>query len=356
MAEEPLVWTEARDQEVLIDAKDLRRLSTNLYQAVGVPAGDAELMADLQVETDLRGVHSHGTRALPRYVNQIRTGNTNAKPEIRVEKEGPSYAVVEGDHCMGHLASVRAMQLVIQKASQTGVAIATAINSRHFGPAACYATMALEHGMVGFSVSSSSRGLAPFGGTDRLLGNHPVAWAIPAGEERPLVLDMATGVSAWGRVGTKRMYGQKLTMDWVLDKDGKPTDDPAEGYALLPFGGVKASGFTLVMDVLSGVLPFGISTITRGSEYDGQKMASHFFQAISIEHFTPLDEFKADVDQMIRMVRESRRKEEVDRIYLPGEIEWLKKEAWQNTGIPLHHQHVGSLEKTAKDLGVPIPW
>ncbi|MCZ6632533.1 MAG: Ldh family oxidoreductase [bacterium] len=357
---EHVLRLEPTEDEVVIQVEDLHRLARRLYGGAGVPEGDAELMADLQVETDVRGVHSHGTRALPGYIRRILGGHTNPKPEVRVIKEGPSYAMVDGDGCMGHLASVRAMQKAIGKANETGVGIASVIHSRHYGAAACYATMPLEHGMIGFAVSSSSKGVAPFGGTERVMGNHGLAHAVPAGEEYPLVLDMASGVSAWGRVGTMRMYGKKLHMDWVLDEDGNPTDDPHQAHVLLPAGGSngpKGSAYNLLMDVLSGILPMGLATVNRvGEEFAGQQNASQFFQAIKVDNFIPLEEFTAEMDRMIQTVRNSRRKDGVDRIYLPGEMEWLKKEAWSKSGIPMHKRHVGSLEDMADELGVEVPW
>jgi LDH2 family malate/lactate/ureidoglycolate dehydrogenase len=351
-----VVPTEASEQESLIQVGDLKKTTRALYEAAGVPKADAELMADLQVETDVRGVHSHGTRQVPGYLKRLQSGQTNPKPEVRVTREGPAWATVDGDGCLGHLASYRAMQLAIGKANELGIAATTVVHSRHFGAAACYATMALEHDMIGFCVSSSSSGVAPYGGIDPLLGNHALAYAIPAGEEYPIVLDMATGRSAWGRVGTMRLYGQKLDGEWVLDENGQVTDDPHKGHALVAPGGPKGSGFNVVMDVLSSVLPFGVSTVNRGEEYHGQRHGSHFFQAIKVETFCAVEDFKREVDQMIQTIRASQPKEGVDRIYVPGEIEWLKKAAWEKSGIPLHKTHVGNLEKAAQELGIEVTW
>ncbi len=349
-----IVPTVAGEQERLIQVDDLIETTQRLYEAVDVPRADARLMADLQVETDVRGVHSHGTRAVPGYLKRIQTGHTNPKPEISVVREGPAWATVDGDGCLGHLASYRAMQLAIAKANDLGIAATTVINSRHYGAAACYATMALDWDMIGFCVSSSSRGVAPYGGIDRLLGNHALSYAIPADREYPIVLDMATGRSAWGRVGTMRLYGRKLDGEWVLDEDGQVTDDPGRAHVLMAPGGAKGSGLNVVMDVLSGILPFGLATVNREDEYQGQRQASHFFQAIKIETFCDVSDFKREVDRMIQTIRASRPKEGVDRIYVPGEIEWLKKAAWEKTGIPLHKTHVESLEKAAEELGVEV--
>jgi ureidoglycolate dehydrogenase (NAD+) len=351
--EEPAVWTEARDQEVIVKQEDLHGYVKEIYRAAGVSDAHATTMADLQVETDVRGVHSHGTRQVPGYVKRCLTGHTNARPEIVVKKEGPGFVVVDNNGGFGHLGSVMAMDIAIEKAAQTGVAIGTVVESRHFGAAFGYAIRAAQRDMVGFAVSSSSPGLAPFGGSARLLGNDPVAYAVPAKDDRPLVLDMASGVSAWGRVGTMRMYGKKLTMDWVLDEDGNPTDDPHKADVLLPFGGAKGSGLAMMMDILGSVLPFGVATPHRtGESYQGQQRGSHFVQAIDISKFIDLDEFKSEIDKLSTTVKASRKRPGVEQIYMPGEIEWLKKEAWSKTGIPLHVQHVEGLENIAKEVGI----
>ncbi|MBI2951976.1 Ldh family oxidoreductase [bacterium] len=356
-APDPTVRTAPGPDEQLVRAEQLQEVASQLYQKVGVSREDADLAAGLQAETDLRGVHSHGTRTLPGYVRRIQEGRTNARPEIRVLREGPSFAQIEGDGGLGLLTGTRAIQTAIDKARRTGIAAVTVRNSNHFGAAANFALQTLEHGMVGFAASSSSPGLAPYGGASRLVGNHPLAYAVPAKEEYPLVLDMATGVSAWGRIGTMRLYGKPLADNWVLDKDGRPTNDPARAHILLPFGSYKGSGLTLIVDALASILPFGVSTCHRDSpKFAGQTFSSHFFYAIHIDSFIPLDEFVTEMDRTIRTVRESRRAEGVDRIYLPGEIEWLKKEAWSRTGIPIHRDHLNSLAKLADELGVRVPW
>ena len=350
---DPIVWTEPRDQEVLIDHAQLHAHVEAVYRSVGVSGEQARLMADLQVETDLRGVHSHGTRNTPAYVRRMLKGHTNPDPQIRVRKEGFGFAIVENDHGMGHLGSTLAMQLAIEKAKKTGVAIGTVVESRHFGAAFNYSMMAVKHDMIGIALSSSTPGLAPWGGSERILGNDPVAYAVPAGRERPLVLDMASGVSAWGRVATSQLYGKKLTMDWVLDENGQPTDDPEKAAVLLPFGGVKGSGLAIMNDILASVLPCGIATPhRRGDGFADQRRASHFFQAIDIRQFQDLESFKAEIDRLWLTVRDVRLRDGFERVYLPGEIEWLRKEAWSKSGIPMHRTHVASLDDIAEEVGI----
>ncbi|MEE2752863.1 MAG: Ldh family oxidoreductase [Candidatus Latescibacterota bacterium] len=350
---EPVLRLEPNDQEVVVKQEDLHEYVKAIYFAAGVSDEHATTMADLQVETDVRGVHSHGTRQVSGYIQRCLAGHTNPRPEIVVVDEGPAYVKVDNNGGFGHLGTIKAMDIAIEKALVTGVAIGTVIQSRHFGAAFNYAMRAAKQGMIGWAISSSSPGLAPWGGAERMLGNNPFAYAVPACDEEPLVLDMASGVSAWGRIGTKRLYGEKLTMDWVLDKEGHPTDDPHEAAVLLPFGGIKGSGLSVMMDVLASILPFGVATThRRGAAFDGQQQGTHFVQAIDIAKFVDIDEFKAEMDRMIQTIRSSRKRPGYDRIYLPGEIEWLKKKAWSETGIPIHIKHAEGLEQVAEEVGI----
>ena len=347
---------ELSSQEIVIQADTLQLLSSRIYQKVGVSKENADTVAHLQVETDLRGIHSHGTRALPGYVRSILSGKINPTPNIQIVNEGPSFGLVDGDAGLGHLVSFRAMNLAIDKAKTTGIAAVGSCNSNHFGAASCFSMMSLEHEMIGFSVSTSSPGVAPYGGTTRVMGNHPFSYAIPTKNEPPIVIDMACGVSAWGRIATMAMYGQKLSPGWALDENGKETDDPSKAHVLLPMGGVKGYALAVAMDALSGPLAGGISTCHRGiSEYSGQRSSGHFFYAINVSSFVPLDEFTEEMDRAIRTIRASKPAEGFDRVYLPGEIEWLKSQEWRKEGMPLHHQHVKSLVDLAEELSVEVP-
>ncbi len=356
-APDPNFRTIPSPDEQLVRAEQLRDLAVEIYLRVGLSPEDAGLVSALQVETDLRGVFSHGTRLLPTYISQIKGGRKNPKPEIQVVKEGPSYALVDGGSGLGHLTGTRAMELAVDKARQTGIAAVGVRNSSHFGAGSNFVMRTLEHGMIGFCVSSSTPAVAPYGGNSGVLGNYPMAYAIPAKEEPAIVLDMACGVSAWGRITTMELYGIPLADNWALNKDALPTNNPAEASILFPFGGVKGYCLTMIMDVMGGILPFGLSTCHRDrKEFHGQARASHFFYAINIACFISLDEFIEEVDRTIRTVRESKRSEGVERIYLPGEIEWMKKQAWGESGIPIHKKHLEKLADLADELGVSVPW
>ena len=340
------------NQEIVVQADQLREFACTLYRKAGVSQEHAELMAALQVETDLRGVHSHGTRHAPSYIAQILSGELNPAPQIRALREGAAYVLFDGDNGLGHVASAVAMNAAIDKAKSTGIAAAGVRNAGHFGAAACFTMMAAEKNMIGFATTNTGGPsvVAP-GGAERVAGNNPVSYALPAGEEPPIVLDMACGAAAWGKILTMNMYGQPVPKEWFLGGDGETVTDPSEGHLMMPAAGPKGYGLALVMGILAGPLVGGLMPCNASDE-----PSKHFFIAINVSSFTDFDEYAAEVDRGIRTVRASKTVEGVDRVYLPGEIEWRKREQWIKSGIPLHVAHLRSLAEIAKRLRVGIFW
>ena len=344
--------------KIRIQAEALQTFASTLYQRVGVPQTDADAVARMQVETDMRSVYSHGTRALPRYIRRIRNGEINTRPNIHVLDEAPSTATLNADNSLGHLAGIRGMGLAIEKARATGIAVVTVRNSNHYGAAACFAMMTLPEGMIGFTTTKTGgASIAPYGGISGVLGNHPLAYAIPTKEEPPIVLDMACGMAAWGRVGTFAIEGKQLPPGWALTADGEATQDPHQAKIMLPVGGPKGHGLAIVTSLLGGVLTGGPAACNRTPDTPPELARhGHFFYAINVSNFCPLDAFTEAVDAEIRTIRNSKRADGVDRIYLPGEIEWLNQQEARSHGIPLHRGHLNSLAELAVELGVDVFW
>ena len=223
-----------------------------------MPVADATEAAGLLVATDLRGIFSHGTRLAPNYLQHMLDGHMNTQPQPHVERETPAMAVVDADRGLGHLAARDGMRRAVEKARQVGVGMVNVRRSHHLGAASLYAMQALEHGMIGFATTNTGGpSVAPFGGRDSALANHPLAWAFPSRGAFPIVIDTAAGVAAWQRVETMRIYGQRLPPDWCLDKDGKPTDDPAQAFIMFPAGGTRGYGLALAAGLLAGALSGG---------------------------------------------------------------------------------------------------
>ena len=339
-------------QELTIQSDQLCEFCNTLYQKAGLSLEHAKVMAELQVETDLRGVYSHGTRALPGYIQSILDGNVNPTPQFAVVQEGPSFGVIEGDNALGHPSSVLAMEMAIEKARGTGIAAVGVRNAGHFGAAACYGMMAVREKMIGFATTSTAaRTVVAPGGATPVAGNTAMCYALPAGEERPIVLDMACGISAWNKIRTMHMYGTPIPSNWMLTADGKPTGDPNEGRMLAPAAGPKGYGLALIMGILAGPLVGGL----MGCHRTGGP-SEHFFIALNVSSFTDFDEYVAELDRGIRTVKASKTVEGVDQVYLPGEIEWRNYEKWVVNGLPLHNDHLQGLAAIAEKLGVETFW
>jgi len=339
-------------QEIVVDASKLHDFARSLCEKAGLSSEHAAQMAKLQVQTDLRGVHSHGTRALPGYLNQVLDGNLNPKPDLRIVSEGPSFAVVDGDNGMGHLASTLAMETAIAKAKITGVAAVGVHNAGHFGAAACYSIMAVENRMIGFSTTNTGRPsiVAP-GGAEAVVGNSAMSYALPTGNGHPIVLDMACGVSSWGKIGTLRMYGKPIPEGWLLDDSGQPSSDPNQGGLMAPAAGPRGYGLALIMGILAGPLTGGMMSCNKNST-----SSEHFFIAINIESFTDYDAYISDVKQGISKIHGAKTAEGFTQVYLPGEIEWNNYDKWIESGIPIHVDHLRNLESIAEKLDINIFW
>lgn len=344
--------------KISIQSKPFQAFISTLYQRVGVPAEDADNVARMQVETDERGVYSHGTRALPGYAHGIITGEINPKPIPHVLAEAPSTALINADNSLGHIAGMHAMNMAIKKADATGFAAVAVRNSNHYGAGACFAMMALPEEMIGFTTTKTGgASVVPHGGISGVLGNHPIAYAIPTKVEPSIVLDMACGWIAWGHVGTYVIEGKKLPFGWALDASGEPTQDPHLARGMLPFGGYKGHGLAIVMSILGGVLTGGPAACNRTPETTPElARRGHFFYAIKVKNFSPIDEFTESVDEEIRTIRNAERADGVNRIYLPGEIELLNQKMARRDGIPLHPKHLKALEDLADELDVEVFW
>ena len=341
-----------------VPASRLAAFISRAFVAAGLPAADAETLAGLMVEADLRGSDTHGVIRLPLYVRRIRAGGVNPKPNIRVVSDRPSAALVDGDNGMGHLVMRRAAEIAIDKAKATGVGWVGARMSNHAGPAALYVTMPLAHDMIGlyFAVGSSNH-LPPWGGSESLLGTNPMAVAVPAMDEPAIVLDMSPTVAAYGKVRLKAQRGEEMPVGWMIDREGKPLTDPkrADQGHLLPIGDYKGSGLSLIIGILAGALnraALGREVIDFVKEPGKATNTGQAIAALSIEAFMPAAEFKRAVDQVIRDIRNSQRLPGVERIYLPGEQSHAKLVERRAHGVPMPKALRESLDTVARDLAV----
>jgi len=318
------------------------RLTAFIHQAMvklGLPDDDAMTVATLMAQADLQGSDGHGVSRLPQYARRIKAGGFNVKPNIRLVQEHLSTALINGDNGMGHLVMSRAAEIAIEKASVTGIGWVNAQYSNHAGPASLYARMPLARDMIGlyFAVGNANH-LPPWGGIDMLLSTNPIAAAIPAGSEKPIVLDMATTVAAYGKVKAKALRGEMMPEGWMIDRDGKPLTDPAraEEGMLLPLGGAA----------------MGKDVIDFNHDDDSVTNTGQAICAINVSSFGEVDVFKSAVDTLVRDLRGSQRMPGVERITLPGERSEATRLARGRDGIPIAPALMRSLDQLAKELGM----
>ena len=344
---------------IRVDFGRLRYFIALAFETVGMPPADARVVAALMAEADLQGSDGHGVIRLPQYLKRIRSGGVNLKPDIRVVQERAAMALIHGDNGMGHLVMKRAAELAIEKARTAGVAWVGAQWSNHAGPASLYARMMLAHDMIGlyFAVGNANH-LPPWGGLDMLLSTNPIAAAIPAGEEPPVVLDMATTVAAYGKVKAKAARGEMMPEGWMIDREGKPLTDPrraAEGF-LLPIGGYKGYGLAMVVGLLAGTLngaAMGKDVIDFNQDVSSATNTGQAIVAIDPAAFGDLAQFKSAVDTLVRDLRASERMPGVDAIRVPGDRSHALAAAQRVEGIALAASLMQTLDRLAEQLEIP---
>jgi LDH2 family malate/lactate/ureidoglycolate dehydrogenase len=310
-------------------------------------------------DAETQGSDGHGAIRLAPYARRVREGGYNLQPAIRVVQEKPGMALLDGDNGFGHLVMHEATELAIEKARTCGVAWVGSRLSNHAGPASLYARMAAAQDMIGvyFAVGNANH-LPPWGGLDMLLSTNPVAVAIPAAEEPPVVLDMASTVAAYGKVKAKAQRGEQMPIGWMIDRLGQPLTDPRradEGF-LMPIGGYKGYGLALVIGMLAGTLngaAMGREVIDFNKDYRTTTNTGQAILVIDPAAFGDVAAFKARVDTVVREMRASERMPGVERIWLPGEQSHLRRQQNEREGIALPPALLAQLDAIAGELGIP---
>jgi L-2-hydroxycarboxylate dehydrogenase (NAD+) len=326
--------------------------------AVGLPAADADKVAELMTEADLTGADAHGIFRLPQYVRRIRAGGFNTRPNITVAKTAAATALVDGDNGMGHLVVSRAADTAIALAREAGIGWVGVRRSNHAGTAGLYAAMPVEHGMIGlYSAVANANHMAVWGGSELLLGTNPLGIAVPSGNG-PVVLDMATTIVSYGTVKKYALAGRDMPEGWLIDREtGGPLTDPRRGAQglLLPIGGYKGSGLAILLGLLAGVLngaAFGREVVDFNADDASATNTGHFMVALDIARFMPLATFTAETDRHLRDLRESQRMPGVADIRLPGDRRRECRAERLRYGVPLPTALLVQLDTLARDLGV----
>ncbi len=346
-----------------LHAPTLLDFATRLFTAVGVPEGDASVVAGNLVGANLRGHDSHGVLRIPQYVDFLRKGDYQIGVELEVERESPGVVVVDGGWGLGQVQAHRLLDLVIPKARLLGLAAGSGRNFGHIGRLGEYAERAAEEGLILIAtVNNNGAGqrVAPPGGMEPRLGTNPLCMAVPT-ETNPVVLDFGTSVAAEGKVRVHYFNDKKPVPEgWLLDAQGRPTTDPSVLYepplgSILPMGGTQAYkgfGLGLVLDMLSGGLSGGKSSHPNAA---GSKGNNVVFIALDPERFAGLDALVGESSGLAHFVRSTPRAEGVAAILLPGDPERMMLEYRSVEGIPLEEGHWARLTDLAGTLGVDVP-
>jgi L-2-hydroxycarboxylate dehydrogenase (NAD+) len=339
-------------------AKVLSFINDAMIKA-GVPAPDAAKIAELMLEADLIGADAHGVFRLPQYVQRLKLGSTNPRPNIKVNRTAPATALVEGDNGMGHLVVSKCAELAVEMAKENGVAWVGCNMSGHAGAAGVYAALPLKHDMIGiYSAVANANHMPLAGGAEPLLGTNPLAMAIPAGEEPPLVLDIATSIVSYGTIKNHKMLNQPLHDDWMIDpKTGEAITDPQKSGAalLLPMAGYKGAGLALMFGMLAGTLNgalFGRDCIDFNADPNTPTNTGQFVLALDPSRFQKLDVFKAEVDRHIRSLRNSKALPGNDAVRLPGDQRAKRIADRKANGLALPPELLTQLDKLAGELSI----
>ena len=328
----------------------LRDFTEKVFMKMGCTAEDSRTITNVFMSAELRGLSSHGMIRIKDYFQLWEAKRININPDIRIVHETPSTAVVDGDGAIGMLAASKSMDIAIAKARQCGSGWVSTRGSNHFGIAGYYAMLALEHDMIGITMTNANPLVAPTFSISKLLGTNPVAVAIPAGKYPPFVADFSTTPIARGKLAVSAKKGEKVPLGYVQDKDGLPSDDPdilTHGGSMLTLGGDFQHGghkgycMSAVVDIFSAVLsganfgPFVPPSVAYLPLLDVKtgEGTGHFFGAMRIDAFRPVDEFKSMMDKWIETFKNAKPAKGHDEVLIPGEPERRKEEKIRKYGI-----------------------
>ena len=360
-----------REKIVYIDHKTLENFMTDVFKGLGVPEDEAKVCADVLIESDKRGIDSHGVNRLkPIYYDRIKEGIINPLTEFEIVKDMLATAVVDGHNGMGQVVGKKSMHMAIDKANKFGLGMVTVRNSNHYGIAGYYASMAVNNGMIGITGTNARPSTAPTFGVENMLGTNPITFGMPTDEDFPFMLDCATSLTQRGKIELYAREKKDLPDGWVIDESGKSrTDSDAVlkdlvkgSAALAPLGGIgeetagyKGYGYSTVVEILSSALQNGAFMQMLSGFQNGGKVPyrlGHFFIAINISCFVELKEFKKTTGGILKALRASKKAPGEKRIYTAGEKEYLNWLERKDKGIPLNLELQNEIKIMMDELGI----
>lgn len=344
----------------LIKINKLRKFCKNVFIKSGLSDKDAIIATDVILFANIRGIDSHGIVRLPTYINRLKAGGINSKPNIKSVKARGSIVIVDGDNGMGQVIGNYGVSVAIKKAKKYGISFVGVYNSDHFGVASYYSINMAKANMIGIAMSNTPPNSVAWGGSNKVIGNNPLSIAIPYDLKKQIVLDISMSKVSGGKILMAAIEKKKIPKDWIIDGNGKQTDDPNEffrGGALLPFGEHKGYGLAFMIEVLTGVLT-GAGMLSQVPPWSADanivKNCGHCFICINIEKIMNLKDFKARLDWVIKQIKSSKLAEGSDGIFIPGEKEWEIEEKRKKDGIAISEEIWQELEKIARNYNEPL--
>ncbi|WP_026701544.1 Ldh family oxidoreductase [Salibacterium aidingense] len=332
---------------------------SDVLQTVDLSAANSYIVAESLVSANVRGVDSHGVTRVPIYIKRLKHGIVTPNPDVKMIKETNAATLIDGDDGMGQIVAEKAVSEGVKKAKEHGSANIAVTRSTHFGAAGYFVKKALEEDVIAFAMSNAPANMAPWGGVTPYFGTNPYSYGIPASKHFPIVFDMATSVVARGKIISAEQRGEDIPEGWAIDKKGRATTDAKEALegTVLPFGGPKGYAMAAMIDIMSGVLSgagFGPRVRHIYGDYEAPQNVGHFFQFIDVNAFMPAAQFKQRVDQMIEEIKETTKAENVEEIFLPGEIESRTELERKQHGFDIGKEVYEALNETGKECGVNI--
>jgi L-2-hydroxycarboxylate dehydrogenase (NAD+) len=359
------------DDTGLFPAEQLFEFSVRVFRHFGVPEDDARTAATVLQAADLRGIDSHGVARLHSYFDMLKIGRIDPKPNVTIVRESASTATVDGGNGLGLVVGPKANAIAMEKALAVGSGWVSVRNTNHYGIAGYYVLQALERDLIGWAMTNTTAIVTPLWGAERMLGTNPIAIAFPGLEEPPIVIDMATSAAAYGKIEIAKRAGKPIPAGWAIDRNGAPTTDPGamiDGGAQLPLGstrdggGHKGYGLAVMVDVLCAVLsganwgpfapPFALQQEMPTRSVG--KGIGHFFGAMRIDAFIDKDEFKRQIDDLIRTLRKTRPAPGTNGPLIPGDPEREAEAIRRREGVPLVSAVVEELRDISRQTGIPF--
>ena len=342
----------------VVAAEKLRAWGSAIFQATGMAAEQADVCAEILVDSNLRGIDTHGIYLANLYARRLKINLMNPKPKLKFEKRRAGVGILDGDYGLGQWITYEATRRAMDLARDAGVGVVAVKNSNHFGAAAYYTQMMAKEDMIGLVMSDGECDVVPFGGREKFCGTDPISLCVPAENQPWFCMDMATSEVAFGKVRAAAEAGKTIPPTWAVDKQGNPVTDARQAYAVVPMSGAKGYALGIMIEILSSQLtcmPFGPHIIRKFDDWSNKSFLGHYVQAIDISAFCDPADFRKRIDRMFTELKAIPTAPGFSEIMVPGEPEERKKAERAKTGCPIRAEDVALLSKLGQDLAVPFP-